>query len=76
MTPRDVETALAGLRAHPPRWIIWHDFTEAFILRNWPASDRSRLSFPEMENFFTTNYHVANPDGVIPIGYRLLERNP
>jgi hypothetical protein len=75
MGPNDVQTALTALLAHPPRWIVWHDFTEAFILKNWPSSDRTRLRFPEMERFFAANYHVVNPDGVVPIGYRLLERN-
>ncbi len=76
MGSRDIEAALSELQAHPPRWIIWHDFTEAFILKNWPSSDRSKLTFPEMERFFAANYHVSDPDGVVPIGYRLLERNP
>ncbi len=75
MGPGDVETALMELQEHPPRWIVWHDFTEAFILKNWPSSGRTKLRFPEMENFFAANYHVSTPDGVIPIGYRLLERN-
>jgi hypothetical protein len=75
MGPSDVETALAELQTHPPRWIVWHDFTDAFILKNWPSSDRSQLHFPEIEQFFAVNYHVADPDGVIPVGYRLLERN-
>jgi hypothetical protein len=76
MGPGEVQTALAELQNNPPRWIVWHDFTEAFILKNWPSSDRSRLRFPEMERFFTANYHVVEPDGVVPVGYRLLERNP
>ena len=75
MGPSDVQTALTELQTHPPRWIVWHDFTDAFILKNWPSSDRSKLHFPEMEQFFAANYHVADPDGVVPIGYRLLERN-
>jgi len=75
MGPSDVETALSELQTHPPRWIVWHDFTEAFILKNWPSSDRNTLRFPEMERFFAANYHVTEPDGVVPIGYRLLERN-
>jgi len=75
MGPSDIETALTELQAHPPRWIVWHDFTDAFILKNWPSSDRSKLHFPEMEQFFATNYHLATPDGVVPVGYLLLERN-
>jgi hypothetical protein len=75
MGPGDVENALMELETHPPRWIVWHDFTEAFILKNWPSSDRGRLRFPEMERFFAANYHDANLDEVIPIGYLLLERN-
>ncbi len=75
MGPRDVESVLASLRAKPPRWIIWHDFTREFILKNWPSSDRARLRFPEMESYFSANYHVVTPDGVVPLGYRLLEHN-
>jgi hypothetical protein len=44
-------------------------------LKNWPSSERNTLRFPEMERFFAANYHVTEPDGVVPIGYRLLERN-
>ena len=51
-------------------------YNEAFVLKNWPSSDRARLRFPEMETFLQANYHVVNPDGVIPTGYRLLEKNP
>jgi hypothetical protein len=75
MGPSDVQTVLTELENHPPRWVVWHDFTETFILRNWPSSDRSKLRFPEIEAFFAANYHIANPDGVIPVGYQLLERN-
>jgi hypothetical protein len=76
MGPSDVHTVLTELQAHPPHWIVSHDFTEAFILKNWPSSDRSKLRFFEMEAFFDANYHVADTEGVIPIGYRLLEKNP
>jgi hypothetical protein len=75
MGTSDVQTALTELKMRPPHWIVWHDFTEAFILKNWPSSDRSKLRFPEMEQFFATNYHVSSPDGVVPIGNHLLERN-
>jgi hypothetical protein len=75
MGPGDAKTALSELQSHPPHWIVWHDFTDAFILKNWPSSDRTKLHFPEMEQFFAANYHVAEPDGVVPIGYRLLEKN-
>lgn len=75
MGPSDVQTTLAELQAQPPRWIVWHDFMEAFILKNWPSSNRSMLRFPEIERFFAADYHVADTEGVIPIGYRLLERN-
>ncbi|MES1258507.1 MAG: hypothetical protein ABUS51_08750, partial [Acidobacteriota bacterium] len=75
MGPREVQGALAELETNPPRWIIRHDFTEDFILKNWPSSDRTRMQFPEMERFLGGYYHVVNPDGVIAVGYRLLERN-
>lgn len=76
MGPRDIQPLLMDLRAHPPRWIVWHDFAPDFILKNWPSSDPSRMRYPEIESFFNTNYHLVNPDGVVPVGYRLLERNP
>lgn len=75
MGPRDEELALKSLRDDPPRWIVWHDFTEDFILRNWPSTDRSRMRFPRLESFFAAEYHPVSPDGVAPVGYRLLERN-
>lgn len=76
MEPRDAASVLASLTAAPPRWVIWHDFTEAFILKNWPATNRTRLHFPEVEAFLETRYHPVTPDGVVPSGYRLLELNP
>jgi hypothetical protein len=76
MGAREVATAIQDLRARPPRWIVWHDFTDAFVLKNWPSSDRARLRFPAMESFLETNYHVVNPDGVVPTGFRLMEKNP
>ncbi len=76
MAPADVQSAITSLKINPPRWIIWHDFTEAYILKNWPASDRARLRFPEMESYLQTNYHVVTPDGVPTIGFKLMERNP
>jgi hypothetical protein len=76
MGSSDIQSVLRDLKAHPPRWIVWHDFTQDFILKNWPSSDRSRLRYPDIESFFSANYHVVSPDGVQPIGYRLLERNP
>ena len=75
MGPRDEMAAIADLTLRPPRHVIWHDFTDAYILKNWPASDRGRLHFPAMEMYLNSNYHVVNPDGVVPTGYRLLERN-
>jgi hypothetical protein len=72
---RDERKAIDELTAQPPRWVIWHDFSDALILKNWPSSDRTRLRFPEMETFLRANYHVVNPDGVVATGYRLLERN-
>jgi hypothetical protein len=76
MGSREVQSAIADLRAKPPHRVIWHDLSEAFVLKNWPSSDRTRLRFPEMETFLQANYHVINPDGVIPTGFRLLEKNP
>jgi len=76
MSEGDVRSAIESLRARPPRRVIWHDFTEAYILNNWPASDRARLRFPEMEGYLQTHYHVVIPDGVPTIGYKLMEKNP
>ncbi len=67
--------AIADLILKPPRWVVWHELTPAYILKNWPSGDRSRLRFPEMEAFLLANYHEVNPDGVVPVGYRLLEKN-
>ena len=41
----------------------------------WPLGRSKMMEEPEMERFFAANYHVSEPDGVVPIGYRLLERN-
>lgn len=76
MATADVQSAITSLRNTPPRWIIWHDFTEAYILKNWPSSDRTRLRFPEMESFLGTNYHQVTPDGVPTLGFKLMEKNP
>ena len=76
MTDGDVRVAIISLKAKPPRWVIWHEFAEAYILKNWPSSDQTRLRFPEMESYLQTNYHVVVPDGVPTLGYKLMERNP
>lgn len=75
MAAPDVQRAISDLKTNPPRWVIWHEFTEAYILKNWPSSDRTRLRFPEMESYLQTNYHVVVPDGVPTLGYKLMERN-
>ncbi len=76
MADADVRSAIASLKSNPPRWVIWHDFTQGYILKNWPNSDRTRLRFPEMETYLQASYHVVVPDGVPTIGYKLMERNP
>ena len=76
MSDGDVRSTVASLRSKPPRWVVWHDFTEGYILKNWPGSDRTRLRFPEMESYLRSAYHVVVPDGVPTVGYKLMERNP
>jgi hypothetical protein len=76
MAPADVQSAITSLKNAPPRWIIWHDFTEAYILKNWPSSDQTRLRFPEMESYLQSDYHVVIPDGVPTVGFKLMEKNP
>ena len=76
MAPADVHSAITSLKNAPPRWIIWHDFTEAYILKNWPSSDQTRLRFPEMESYLQSDYHVVIPDGVPTVGFKLMEKNP
>ena len=76
MSDADARSAITSLRSNPPKWVVWHDFTESYILKNWPGSDRSRLRFHEMEDYLQSGYHVVVPDGVPTVGYKLMERNP
>jgi hypothetical protein len=72
MGPDDEKSVMADLQAHPPKWVIRHTFSEAFIQKNWPASDKTRMRFPAIEKFLDENYIVTNPDEV-GVGYRLLQ---
>jgi len=73
MTGQDEATAVADLKARPPRWIVWHDFSPELILANWPNSDPKRLDFRAVEDFILINYHVV--DGGEGRGFRLFEHD-
>ena len=72
MNADDEASVIADLRAHPPKWIVWHDFSDARIMSNWPNTDPSRLHFLEIERFFAENYRVVNAGEAGSVGYRLL----
>ena len=73
MTGQDEANAVAELKARPPRWIVWHDFSPELILANWPNSDPKRLHFRAVEDFILINYHVV--DGGEGRGFRLFEHD-
>jgi hypothetical protein len=73
MTGQDEANAVAEIKARPPRWIVWHDFSPELILANWPNSDPKRLHFRAVEDFILINYHVV--DGGADRGYRLFEHD-
>ena len=75
MGPQDEAAVVADLRANPPHWIVWHDFSDRMVLKNWPHSDPARMRYPAIEAFFAEGYHLANPETVARAGYSLLERN-
>jgi len=73
MTGQDEANAVAELKARPPRWVVWHDFSPELILANWPNSDPKRLHFRAVEDFILINYHVV--DGGEGRGFRLFEHD-
>ena len=75
MNADDEASVIADLRAHPPRWIVWHDFSDSRIMSNWPNTDPARLHFLGIERFFAENYRVVNAAEAASVGYRLLESN-
>ena len=72
MNAGDEASVIADLRAHPPKWIVWHDFSDARIMSNWPNTDPARLHFLGIERFFAENYRVVNAGEAASVGYRLL----
>ena len=56
MSLEDETIALAGLTAAPPQFIYWHVFPASEILKIWPNTDPSRLTFPRVERFIESKY--------------------
>jgi hypothetical protein len=75
MTGQDEANAVAELKARPPRWIVWHDFSPELILANWPNADPKRMRFSRIEDFIFINYHQMQDVGGAGKGYRLFEHD-
>ena len=75
MTSEDEANVLSDLLKKPPRWTFWQEFNKEMILKSWPDSNPSRLTFPDIEGFIETNYHAVFPTSGKNIGFRLMEHN-
>jgi 4-amino-4-deoxy-L-arabinose transferase-like glycosyltransferase len=62
MDPITYDKALAQLRAHPPRWILYFAIPLSTYHGIWPAADPAALDLTAVDHFVLTNYH---PVGVL-----------
>ena len=56
MADQDEAEVLAELRARPPRWMLWAQYSQSFWMGGWPNTDAARLRFPLLESFMQANY--------------------
>lgn len=56
MTAEDEARVESELRAHPPKWMLWARFPDAFWRSAWPNTHAASLSFPALERYMASNY--------------------
>jgi len=74
MTGKDEQSVLAGLRARPPRWVVYSNIPPSSYLGLFPSSDRARLRMPGIEEFIRTNYEQVAAHTHWKATYQVLKR--
>ena len=75
MSDQDEAAALAELRKSPPARVLYFNFDERELLGIWPASDRARLRFHDLETYLACNYHRVSSIRTPKRTFEILEPN-
>jgi len=75
MSGQDEAAAIAELRKSPPARVLYFNFDERELLGIWPASDRARLRFHDLETYLACNYHRVSSIRTPKRTFEILEPN-
>jgi 4-amino-4-deoxy-L-arabinose transferase-like glycosyltransferase len=75
MTARDGATALRELRAHPPKYVVYFQFSPATFYGIWPHANPRRKRLRPIETWLHLHYHLAKVVAHPVAEFAILERN-